>query len=82
MKNLCIKCNLIFVILATDFSLVLLIKGGALSGTDTYQSLVNKTFGFPGYLLLSVLQFLYPFIGKMNVRMNILFLHKHTAISE
>ncbi|XP_012883811.1 PREDICTED: putative sodium-coupled neutral amino acid transporter 11 isoform X1 [Dipodomys ordii] len=46
----------------TDFSLVLLIKGGALSGTDTYQSLVNKTFGFPGYLLLSVLQFLYPFI--------------------
>uniref|UniRef100_A0A671E0T6 Putative sodium-coupled neutral amino acid transporter 11 n=1 Tax=Rhinolophus ferrumequinum TaxID=59479 RepID=A0A671E0T6_RHIFE len=46
----------------TDFSLVLLIKGGALSGTDTYQSLVNKTFGFPGYLLLSILQFLYPFI--------------------
>nr|BAC30781.1 unnamed protein product [Mus musculus] len=46
----------------TDFSLVLLIKGGALSGTDSYQSLVNKTFGFPGYLLLSTLQFMYPFI--------------------
>ncbi|KAM6174794.1 putative sodium-coupled neutral amino acid transporter 11 isoform 2-T2 [Erethizon dorsatum] len=46
----------------TDFSLVLLIKGGALSGTDSYQSLVNKTFGFTGYLLLSILQFLYPFI--------------------
>ena len=52
------------VIFATDFSLILLIKGAALSGTDTYQSLVNRTFGFPGYLLLSVLQFLYPFIGK------------------
>lgn len=62
----------LFVIFATDFSLVLLIKGGALSGTDTYQSLVNKTFGFPGYLLLSVLQFLYPFIGKMNVKMHII----------
>nr|KAF6497772.1 solute carrier family 38 member 11 [Rousettus aegyptiacus] len=49
-----------------DFSLVLLIKGGALSGTDTYQSLVNKTFGFPGYLLLSVLQFLYPFIAMIS----------------
>uniref|UniRef100_A0A2K5DWN5 Putative sodium-coupled neutral amino acid transporter 11 n=1 Tax=Aotus nancymaae TaxID=37293 RepID=A0A2K5DWN5_AOTNA len=48
------------------FSLVLLIKGGALSGTDTYQSLVNKTFGFPGYLLLSVLQFLYPFIAMIS----------------
>uniref|UniRef100_A0A8C5KLD4 Putative sodium-coupled neutral amino acid transporter 11 n=1 Tax=Jaculus jaculus TaxID=51337 RepID=A0A8C5KLD4_JACJA len=50
----------------TDFSLVLLIKGGMLSGTDTYQSLVNKTFGFPGYLLLSVLQFLYPFIAMIS----------------
>ncbi|XP_008829130.1 putative sodium-coupled neutral amino acid transporter 11 isoform X1 [Nannospalax galili] len=50
----------------TDFSLVLLIKGGALSGTDTYQSLVNKTFGFPGYLLISVLQFLYPFIAMIS----------------
>lgn len=56
-------------VFATDFSLVLLIKGGALSGTDTYQSLVNKTFGFPGYLLLSILQFFYPFIGKLNVKM-------------
>ncbi|XP_004630029.2 putative sodium-coupled neutral amino acid transporter 11 [Octodon degus] len=50
----------------TDFSLVLLIKGGALSGTDTYQSLVSKAFGFTGYLLLSVLQFLYPFIAMIS----------------
>nr|KAF6451131.1 solute carrier family 38 member 11 [Molossus molossus] len=50
----------------TDFSLVLLIKGGTLSGTDSYQSLVNKTFGFPGYCLLSVLQFLYPFIAMIS----------------
>nr|XP_025131549.1 putative sodium-coupled neutral amino acid transporter 11 isoform X6 [Bubalus bubalis] len=49
-----------------DFSLILLIKGAALSGTDTYQSLVNRTFGFPGYLLLSVLQFLYPFIAMIS----------------
>ncbi|XP_078183650.1 putative sodium-coupled neutral amino acid transporter 11 isoform X6 [Callithrix jacchus] len=57
---------LLWVSYVTDFSLVLLIKGGALSGTDTYQSLVNKTFGFPGYLLLSVLQFLYPFIAMIS----------------
>ncbi|XP_052037105.1 putative sodium-coupled neutral amino acid transporter 11 isoform X1 [Apodemus sylvaticus] len=50
----------------TDFSLVLLIKGGALSGTDSYQSLVSKTFGFPGYLLLSTLQFMYPFIAMIS----------------
>ncbi|XP_021779371.2 putative sodium-coupled neutral amino acid transporter 11 isoform X6 [Papio anubis] len=57
---------LFWVSYVTDFSLVLLIKGGALSGTNTYQSLVNKTFGFPGYILLSVLQFLYPFIAMIS----------------
>ncbi|XP_006160315.1 putative sodium-coupled neutral amino acid transporter 11 isoform X2 [Tupaia chinensis] len=57
---------LFWVSYVTDFSLVLLIKGGALSGTDSYQSLVNKTFGFPGYLFLSVLQFLYPFIAMIS----------------
>nr|XP_058157250.1 putative sodium-coupled neutral amino acid transporter 11 [Dasypus novemcinctus] len=57
---------LFWVSYVTDFSLVLLIKGGSLSGTDTYQSLVSKTFGFTGYVLLSVLQFLYPFIAMIS----------------
>ncbi|XP_043750832.1 putative sodium-coupled neutral amino acid transporter 11 isoform X2 [Cervus elaphus] len=57
---------LFWVSYVTDFSLILLIKGAVLSGTDTYQSLVNRTFGFPGYLLLSVLQFLYPFIAMIS----------------
>ncbi|XP_044525040.1 putative sodium-coupled neutral amino acid transporter 11 [Gracilinanus agilis] len=57
---------LFWVSYVTDFSLILLIKGGALSGTDSYQSLVHKTFGFPGYLLLSFLQFLYPFIAMIS----------------
>lgn len=34
-----------------------------MSGTSSYQSLVRSTFGFAGYLVLSALQFLYPFIG-------------------
>lgn len=67
---------------ATDFSLILLIKGGALSGTDSYQSLVNKTFGFPGYLLLSVLQFMYPFIGKVAVKTDATIAGTHKVLSE
>ncbi|XP_023372123.1 putative sodium-coupled neutral amino acid transporter 11 isoform X3 [Otolemur garnettii] len=62
-------CNVVNSVIGSsiiDFSLVLLIKGGTLSGTDTYQSLVNKTFGFPGYLLLSVLQFVFPFIAMIS----------------
>lgn len=52
------------VLFASDYSIILLIKGGNLSGTNSYQALVQSTFGFPGFLVLSVLQFLYPFIGE------------------
>ncbi|PWA31460.1 hypothetical protein CCH79_00002820 [Gambusia affinis] len=49
-----------------DYSIVLLIKGGNLSGSNSYQSLVQNTFGFPGFLILSALQFLYPFIAMIS----------------
>uniref|UniRef100_A0A668AWG1 Putative sodium-coupled neutral amino acid transporter 11 n=1 Tax=Myripristis murdjan TaxID=586833 RepID=A0A668AWG1_9TELE len=49
-----------------DYSIILLIKGGNISGTNSYQSLVHSTFGFPGYLILSGLQFLYPFIAMIS----------------
>uniref|UniRef100_A0A671XGR9 Putative sodium-coupled neutral amino acid transporter 11 n=1 Tax=Sparus aurata TaxID=8175 RepID=A0A671XGR9_SPAAU len=57
---------LIVVAFITDYSIILLIKGGNLSGTNSYQSLVQSTFGFPGFLILSVLQFLYPFIAMIS----------------
>ncbi|KAG9340865.1 hypothetical protein JZ751_020058 [Albula glossodonta] len=57
---------LIVVGFITDYSIILLIKGGHLSGTRSYQDLVHTTFGFPGYLILSVLQFLYPFIAMVS----------------
>ncbi|KAI4887075.1 hypothetical protein NFI96_013963, partial [Prochilodus magdalenae] len=50
----------------TDYSIILMIKGGNLSGTHSYQSLVHNTFGFAGFLILSILQFLYPFIAMIS----------------
>ncbi|XP_064023556.1 putative sodium-coupled neutral amino acid transporter 11 isoform X3 [Pogoniulus pusillus] len=50
----------------TDYSIILLIKGGNLSSTNTYQDLVRKTYGLVGYLILSALQFLYPFIAMIS----------------
>ncbi|XP_057883561.1 putative sodium-coupled neutral amino acid transporter 11 isoform X1 [Melospiza melodia melodia] len=58
---------LLFVVaLITDYSIILLIKGGNLSSTKTYQELVKNTYGLVGYLILSVLQFLYPFIAMIS----------------
>ncbi|XP_029315242.1 putative sodium-coupled neutral amino acid transporter 11 [Cottoperca gobio] len=57
---------LVVVALITDYSIILLIKGGNLSGTNSYQSLVQRTFGFPGFLILSGLQFFYPFIAMVS----------------
>ncbi|XP_030344003.1 putative sodium-coupled neutral amino acid transporter 11 isoform X2 [Strigops habroptila] len=50
----------------TDYSIILLIKGGNLSSANTYQDLVRKTYGLVGYLILSTLQFLYPFIAMIS----------------
>ncbi|KAJ7345693.1 hypothetical protein JRQ81_001643 [Phrynocephalus forsythii] len=50
----------------TDYSIILLIKGGNMSGTSSYQALVNKAYGFVGHLILSALQFLYPFIAMIS----------------
>lgn len=58
------KLMILYLYFMADYSIILLIKGGNLSGTNSYQSLVQSTFGFPGFLILSGLQFLYPFIGK------------------
>ncbi|XP_035264115.1 putative sodium-coupled neutral amino acid transporter 11 isoform X1 [Anguilla anguilla] len=57
---------MILVACITDYSIILLIKGGQLSGTRSYQALVQSTFGFTGYLILSVLQFVYPFIAMVS----------------
>ncbi|XP_032921146.1 putative sodium-coupled neutral amino acid transporter 11 isoform X2 [Catharus ustulatus] len=57
---------LLVVAYITDYSIILLIKGGNLSSTKTYQELVKKTYGLVGYLILSILQFLYPFIAMIS----------------
>ncbi|XP_068185866.1 putative sodium-coupled neutral amino acid transporter 11 [Antennarius striatus] len=64
-----LPCGILLLILTayvTDYSIILLIKGGILSGTNSYQSLVQSTFGFPGFVILSGLQFLYPFIAMIS----------------
>ncbi|GFN75345.1 sodium-coupled neutral amino acid transporter 11 [Plakobranchus ocellatus] len=57
---------LILVAFTTDYSIFLLIEGGHLSNTDTYQDMVLVAFGRPGFYLLTVLQFLYPFIAMVS----------------
>ncbi|KAK7938669.1 hypothetical protein WMY93_001995 [Mugilogobius chulae] len=57
---------LIVVGFITDYTIILLIKGGNLSGTNSYQALVQSTFGLPGFFVLSALQFLYPFIAMIS----------------
>lgn len=47
----------------TDYSLIILIRASRISGTHSYQGVMNAAFGTPGYVLLSILQFIYPFIG-------------------
>ncbi|XP_054643212.1 putative sodium-coupled neutral amino acid transporter 11 isoform X2 [Dunckerocampus dactyliophorus] len=57
---------LILVAFITDYTIILLIRGGHLSRANSYQRLVQSAFGVPGLVLLSALQFLYPFIAMIS----------------
>ena len=55
--------SFIFLGLVTDFSLIILIKAARLSGATSYQGVMASAFGTTGYVVLSILQFVYPIIG-------------------
>ncbi|KAK0150897.1 putative sodium-coupled neutral amino acid transporter 11 [Merluccius polli] len=57
---------LMAVAVITDYTIILLIKGGNMSDSSSYQALVHSAFGSPGFLLVSLLQFLYPFIAMIS----------------
>ncbi|CAL8268660.1 unnamed protein product [Lota lota] len=57
---------LVAVAVITDYSIILLIKGGNMSESSSYQALAHSAFGYPGFLLVSLLQFLYPFIAMVS----------------
>ncbi|XP_018568139.1 putative sodium-coupled neutral amino acid transporter 11 isoform X2 [Anoplophora glabripennis] len=57
---------LFFVAYITDYSLILMVKSGHLSGKFSYQGIMEAAFGKPGYILLGILQFVYPFIAMVS----------------
>lgn len=57
---------LISLAIVTDYSLSLLVKSATLAGVTSYQDLVHVAFGRPGFYLLTLLQFIYPFIAMIS----------------
>ncbi|XP_014674612.1 PREDICTED: putative sodium-coupled neutral amino acid transporter 11 [Priapulus caudatus] len=53
---------MVVVAVVTDYSILLLIRSGQLTDTNTYQGMVQVAFGRGGFYALSIMQFLYPFI--------------------
>ncbi|XP_030846147.1 putative sodium-coupled neutral amino acid transporter 11 isoform X2 [Strongylocentrotus purpuratus] len=50
----------------TDYSLRLMITIGELTGTRTYAEMTESALGIPGYYVLSIVQFIYPFIAMIG----------------
>ena len=55
---------LILVAFITDYSLVLMVRAGQLSGSYSYPGMMEAAFGKWGFYILSLIQFVYPIIGK------------------
>lgn len=47
----------------------MLVEAGKLSNTNSYQDVMLVACGRPGFYLLTILQFIYPFIGKHLYRL-------------
>ncbi|XP_057380444.1 putative sodium-coupled neutral amino acid transporter 11 [Daphnia carinata] len=52
--------------MVTDYSLIILIRSSLISGTNSYQGVMKAAFGKVGYSVLSLLQFIYPFIAMIS----------------
>jgi len=50
----------------TDYSLILLNKCSQITGANSYQGVMNAAFGSSGYVIISFLQFVYPFIAMVS----------------
>lgn len=50
----------------TDYSIILMIRCGHISGRFSYQGIMEAAFGRPGYILLGILQFFYPFVAMVS----------------
>ena len=57
---------LVIISILTDYSLIILVKAGNIAGVSTYQDVVEAAFGRPGFYLLTVIQFIYPFIAMIS----------------
>lgn len=57
---------LIVVAALTDYSLILMVRSGHLCGEMSYQGLMRASFGRTGFYILTVLQFIYPFIAMVS----------------
>lgn len=55
-----------FVALVTDYSLILMVRSAHISGSFSYQGLMEAAFGRTGFYLLTFLQFVYPFIAMVS----------------
>ena len=53
-----------------DNSIFILISSGNKVGAKTYQDLVKITLGKFGFIVLTLIQFLYPFICKYFIYLN------------
>ncbi|XP_055619866.1 putative sodium-coupled neutral amino acid transporter 11 [Toxorhynchites rutilus septentrionalis] len=57
---------LIIVAVITDYSLILMVRCGHLSGRFSYPGVMEAAYGKGGYYLLSLLQFMYPFLAMIS----------------
>ena len=48
----------------TDYSMILMLKSGAIANTNSYQDLMAAAYGRVGFAILTIIQFVFPCVGE------------------
>ena len=61
----------ILVSLISNYTLRLMIRNGELSGSSSYQGVMTFCFGRPGFVFISIIQFIFPFLSVVGFNVGV-----------
>merc|ERR1712106_1255960 len=74
LKNAGVGLGLLLFVLVSfisNYTLRLMVKNAELSGSSSYQGVMTVCFGKPGFIIISIIQFLFPYLAVVGYNVGV-----------
>jgi len=74
LKNAGVALGLLLFVLVSfisNYTLRLMVKNAELSGSSSYQGVMTICFGKPGFIIISIIQFLFPYLAVVGYNVGV-----------